>query len=183
MSDPEAQNRFVNYVADYAQNHSNVDYLHVWLGDALNAHCECDGCVKKTPSDWYVILLNMIDEEFKKRNLGTRIVFIMYADTITPSMRRAMDETERRREKQDAFNKANGIVPQTVIKSVRELLEVSGVSEDSGQRRGTGKAMNKQERAAEIARLEKAMKEAARMLEFELAASLRDQIIQLRGEK
>ena len=108
---------------------------------------------------------------------------IMYADTVTPSMRRAMDETARRREKQDAFNKAHGIVPKTVIKSVRELLEVSGVAEDSEQRRGTGRAMNKQERAAEIARLEKAMKEAAKMLEFELAASLRDQIIRLRGEK
>ncbi len=108
---------------------------------------------------------------------------IMYADTITPSMRKAMDETARRREKQDAFNKANGIVPKTVIKSVRELLEVSGVSEESEQRRGTGKAMTKQERAVEIARLEKAMKEAAKMLEFELAANLRDQIIRLRGEK
>ena len=108
---------------------------------------------------------------------------IMYADAITPSMRRAMDETARRREKQDAFNKANGIVPKTVIKSVRELLEVSGVSENTDQRRGTGKAMTKQERAVEITRLEKAMKEAAKMLEFELAASLRDQIIRLRGEK
>ncbi len=115
------------------------------------------------------------------RNAGGKV--IMYADTITPSMRRAIDETQRRRAKQDAFNKANGIVPKTVIKSVRELLEVSGVSEDSEQRRGTGRAMNKQERAAEIARLEKAMKEAAKMLEFELAADLRDQIIRLRGEK
>ena len=108
---------------------------------------------------------------------------ILYADTVTPSMRRAMDETARRREKQDAFNKANGIVPQTVIKSVRELLEVSGVAEDTEQRRGTGKALTKQERAMEIARLEKAMTEAAKMLEFELAADLRDQIIRLRGEK
>ena len=108
---------------------------------------------------------------------------ILYADTVTPSMRKAMDETARRREKQDAFNKTNGIVPKTVIKSVRELLEVSGVSEDADQRRGTGKALTKQERAAEIARLEKAMKEAAKMLEFELAADLRDQIIRLRGEK
>ncbi|MBE6972418.1 MAG: excinuclease ABC subunit UvrB [Ruminococcaceae bacterium] len=108
---------------------------------------------------------------------------IMYADAITPSMRRAMDETARRREKQDAFNKANGIVPRTVIKSVRELLEVSGVAEDTDQRRGTGKSMTKQERTVEIARLEKAMKEAAKMLEFELAANLRDQIIRLRGEK
>ncbi len=108
---------------------------------------------------------------------------ILYADTVTPSMRRAMDETQRRRARQDAFNKANGIVPQTVIKSVRELLEVSGVAEDTEQRRGTGKALTKQERAMEIARLEKAMKEAAKMLEFELAADLRDQIIRLRGEK
>ena len=109
---------------------------------------------------------------------------VMYADTITPSMRRAIDETERRREKQDAFNKAHGIVPRTVIKSVRELLEISATSEDvaSNQRQGRVKAMTRQEKAAEIARLEKAMKEAAKMLEFELAATLRDQIIELRGK-
>ena len=109
---------------------------------------------------------------------------ILYADTITPSMRRAMDETERRREKQDAYNKAHGITPKTVVKSVRELLEISATAEDvaSDQRQGRGKAMTKQEKAAEIARLEKAMKEAAKMLEFELAASLRDQIIELRGK-
>ena len=109
---------------------------------------------------------------------------VMYADTVTPSMRRAIDETERRREKQDAFNKAHGIVPRTVIKSVRELLEISATSEDvaSNQRQGRVKAMTRQEKAAEIARLEKAMKEAAKMLEFELAASLRDQIIELRGQ-
>ena len=109
---------------------------------------------------------------------------IMYADTITPSMRRAMDETERRREKQDAYNKAHGITPKTVVKSVRELLEISATAEDaaSDERQGRVKAMTKQEKAAEIARLEKAMKEAAKMLEFELAASLRDQIIELRGK-
>ena len=109
---------------------------------------------------------------------------VMYADTVTPSMRRAIDETERRREKQDAFNRAHGIVPKTVVKSVRELLELSAASDEaaSAQRQGRTKAMTKQEKAAEIARLEKAMKEAATMLEFELAASLRDQIIELRGQ-
>ena len=109
---------------------------------------------------------------------------VMYADTITPSMRRAIDETERRREKQDAFNKAHGIVPRTVIKSVRELLEISATAEDvaSNQRQGRVKAMTRQEKSAEIVRLEKAMKEAAKMLEFELAATLRDQIIELRGK-
>ena len=108
---------------------------------------------------------------------------VMYADTITPSMRRAMDETERRRQKQDAYNKAHGIVPKTVIKSVRDLLEISAPADEPSQtRQGRVKAMSKQEKAAEIARLEKAMKEAAKMLEFELAATLRDQIIELRGQ-
>ena len=109
---------------------------------------------------------------------------VMYADTVTPSMRRAIDETERRREKQDAFNRAHGIVPKTVVKSVRELLELSAASDEAAsvQRQGLTKAMTKQEKATEIARLEKAMKEAAKMLEFELAASLRDQIIELRGQ-
>ena len=107
---------------------------------------------------------------------------IMYADTITPSMRRAMDETQRRREKQDAFNKAHGIVPKTVIKSVRDLLEI-GVSESSeSERKGEVKSLTKQQKAERIARLEKEMKEAAKMLEFELAAALRDQIIELRGK-
>ena len=108
---------------------------------------------------------------------------VMYADTITPSMRRAIDETERRRQKQDAYNKEHGIVPKTVIKSVRDLLEISAPAEEpSKTRQGRVKAMSKQEKAAEIARLEKAMKEAAKMLEFELAATLRDQIIELRGQ-
>ena len=107
---------------------------------------------------------------------------VMYADTITPSMRRAIDETERRRQKQDAFNKAHGIVPKTVIKSVRDLLEI-GVSESSeAERKGEVKSLTKQQKAERIAKLEKEMKEAAKMLEFELAAALRDQIIELRGK-
>ena len=107
---------------------------------------------------------------------------VMYADAVTPSMRRAMDETRRRREKQDAFNRAHGIVPKTVVKSVRDLLEI-GVSESTeAERKGEVKSLTKQQKAERIARLEKEMKEAARMLEFELAAALRDQIIELRGK-
>ena len=106
---------------------------------------------------------------------------VMYADTITPSMRRAIDETERRREKQDAFNKAHGIVPKTVIKSVRDLMSISA-GEDSAERRGEVQGLTKQQKAERIARLEKEMREAAKMLEFELAAALRDQIIELRGK-
>ncbi|MBC5723584.1 excinuclease ABC subunit B [uncultured Clostridium sp.] len=107
---------------------------------------------------------------------------IMYADTITPSMRRAMDETERRREKQDAFNKAHGIVPKTVIKSVRALLDISAEGEDTPEKKGEVQGLTKQQKAERIARLEKEMREAAKMLEFELAAALRDQIIELRGK-
>ena len=107
---------------------------------------------------------------------------IMYADTITPSMRRAIDETERRREKQDAFNQAHGIVPKTVIKSVRELLEISQSAKDDLSAKKAGK-LTKKEREEEIARLEREMKAASKMLEFEYAAVLRDRIMELRAEK
>ena len=105
---------------------------------------------------------------------------VMYADSITPSMRRAIDETERRREKQDAFNKAHGIVPKTVIKSVRDLMSIAA-GEDTAEKRGEVQGLTKQQKAERIARLEKEMREAAKLLEFELAAALRDQIIELRG--
>ena len=81
MSKPEGQRLFAKYVADYAEKHSNADYFHVWLGDMANNHCECEECDKKTPSDWYMILMNMLDEELTKKNLNTRIVFIAYVDT------------------------------------------------------------------------------------------------------
>ena len=107
---------------------------------------------------------------------------IMYADTVTPSMRAAITETERRRKKQDAYNKAHGIVPQTIIKSVRDVIEISTDAGKAGRRRD-GIKMTESERRAEIEKLEKKMREAAKMLEFEYAAILRDQLIKLRGEK
>ena len=106
---------------------------------------------------------------------------ILYADTVTPSMRSAMDETERRRKLQDTFNRAHGIVPRTIRKSVREMVEISHSAEEAS--RISKKKLSDRERAETIARLEKEMKEASRMLEFEYAALLRDQIIQLRGQK
>ena len=108
---------------------------------------------------------------------------IMYADEITPSMRAAMDETERRRTIQDNFNKAHGIVPKTIIKGVREVLEISKTAEEDTIRGRKKRKLSQQEREAEIAKLEKEMKEASKMLEFEYAAVLRDRIIELRGEK
>ena len=106
---------------------------------------------------------------------------IMYADTITPSMRRAIDETERRRAKQDAFNQEHGIVPKTVIKSVRELIRLSEEEKQDRENKRQGK-MTKAEREAAIRKLEKEMKEASSRLEFEYAAVLRDRIIELRGQ-
>ena len=110
------------------------------------------------------------------RNAEGRVV--MYADTITGSMRRAIDETARRREKQMAFNEAHGIVPKTIQKNVHEIIEISSESKTPGKKR-----MSKTERTAEIARLTRQMKEAAKLLEFELAAELRDQIKALESEK
>ncbi len=105
---------------------------------------------------------------------------ILYADTVTPSMRRAMDETERRRQKQDAYNQERGIVPQTIRKSVREMVEISHSAEDASKK--SRKKLTDKERQATIARLEKEMQAASKMLEFEYAALLRDQIIELRGQ-
>ena len=108
---------------------------------------------------------------------------IMYADEITPSMRAAIDETERRRSIQDAYNQEHGIVPKTIIKGVREILEISKTAEEDTLRAHKKRKLTEQERAAEIAKLEKEMREASKMLEFEYAAVLRARIIELRGEK
>ena len=98
-------------------------------------------------------------------------------------MQRAIDETARRREKQAAFNQAHGIVPKTIIKSVRNLLDLDAQDgADTVERRGEVQGLTKQQKAERIAKLEKEMREAAKMLEFELAAALRDQIIELRGK-
>ena len=82
MSSAVARKMVVDFIADYSENHSNVDYLHVWLGDGSNNHCECEECVKKHISDWYVMLLNELDEALTAKNLNTRIVFIQYNDTL-----------------------------------------------------------------------------------------------------
>ena len=113
------------------------------------------------------------------RNAEGRV--IMYADKITPAMRAAIDETERRRAIQDAYNKAHGIVPKTIIKDVRELIEITQAEGEAAKKNGV--KMTKAERERKIAKLEKEMRAAARMMEYEYAAVLRDRIIELRGER
>ena len=102
---------------------------------------------------------------------------IMYADKVTDSMARAINETNRRREIQAKFNEENGIIPKTIKKNVHELIEISKDANASGKKR-----MSRSEREEMIRKLEADMKEAAKMLEFEYAAMLRDKIIELRGE-
>ena len=102
---------------------------------------------------------------------------IMYADTVTKSMERAIEETYRRREKQIAYNHEHGIVPQTITKDVREILEISS-RDKSGKKR-----MSREERQKLIIRLTEEMKAAAKILEFEHAAYLRDKIEKLKSEK
>lgn len=104
-------------------------------------------------------------------------IVIMYADEVTPSMERAIGETERRRALQMEYNTAHGITPTTIIKEIRDSIEISDKAETAklGTRR-----MGKLEREATIDRLTREMKEAAKLLEFEHAAFLRDQIDRLR---
>lgn len=82
MSNKQARRKFVLEVAEYAEVHSGANILMVSLGDAINRNCECETCIKKTPSDWFVVLLNEIDEELTERGIGTVISFSAYKDTI-----------------------------------------------------------------------------------------------------
>ncbi len=105
---------------------------------------------------------------------------IMYADSVTPSMERAITETERRRAIQKAYNEAHGITPKTIVKDVHEIIEMSAKPEE---REKPIKQMSRAEREEQITRLTREMKQAAKLLEFEHAAYLRDRINKLRGGK
>ena len=104
---------------------------------------------------------------------------IMYADTVTGSMERAITETYRRREKQMKYNEENGIIPETIKKDVRDILEIS--SKDNVQEKIAKRKLSAKEKNELIERLTKEMKAAAKLLEFEHAAYLRDQIQKLKG--
>ncbi len=82
MSNPKVQSLMIKGIADYAQMHQNVSYLHIWLADGSRNHCECDECVKMRPSDFYMQIMNDLDAELTRRKLNTRIVFIAYVDTL-----------------------------------------------------------------------------------------------------
>ena len=95
MSNRKARKIVADYIADYSEKHSNIDYLHVWLADATKNHCECDECRKKIPSDWYMMLMNDIDDALTEKDLSTRIVFIVYTETTWPPLTERINNPKR----------------------------------------------------------------------------------------
>ena len=115
------------------------------------------------------------------RNAEGRV--IMYADTITSSMKAAITETERRRKIQTEYNIANGITPKTIVKSVRDIIEIGRPEGTTKKKSENTKKLSAKERESTIEALTKQMKQAAKNLEFEQAAYLRDRIAELRKGK
>ena len=112
------------------------------------------------------------------RNADSKV--IMYAESVTPAMKECIDETARRRGIQQQYNEEHGIVPKTIVKDVRDILEIS---KDVSARTKSGIKMTERERRETIEKLEAKMRQAAAMLEYEIAAQYRDEIIRLKGEK
>lgn len=94
-SNPKVRRIMARYIADYAERQNNVDYLHIWLADESNGHCECEICKQKVTSDWYIMLLNDIDEELTRRKLDTHLVFIVYLDTFWPPLEEKLNNKHR----------------------------------------------------------------------------------------
>ncbi len=82
MSNPKVRTIMAKSIAEYAKNHKNVSYLHVWLADGTRNHCECEECRKMRPSDFYMMIMNELDEYLTEMKLDTRVVFIAYVDTL-----------------------------------------------------------------------------------------------------
>lgn len=95
MSNPEARRLFVEFVAKYAAEHSNIDCMHVWLADNVNNHCECTECQKKSPSDYYVTLMNELDKVLTEKKIPTKIAFIAYLDTLYPPTFERIENPDR----------------------------------------------------------------------------------------
>ena len=107
---------------------------------------------------------------------------IMYGDHITDSMQKALDETNRRRSIQMRYNEENGIVPQTIIKPIHEVVRSKETQEMTAKYMSKKAKMGKKDREKMMVGIEKEMREAAKVLDFERAAELRDILIELRGE-
>ena len=94
-SNPAARKLLVDFCTEYVQQKPYIDFLHIWLADSTNNQCECDECVKMTPSDHFVILLNEIEEALSAIGAKTRLVFIMYVDTVRPPEKERLKNPDR----------------------------------------------------------------------------------------
>ena len=94
-SNPEVRRLIAQNIADYAQEHADIDVLHFWLADGANNQCECEACRKSIPSDFYVQMLNELDEMLAQRGLKTRIVFLIYVDLLWPPEVERLQHAER----------------------------------------------------------------------------------------
>jgi hypothetical protein len=95
FSNPEARRMMVNYATNYLVEKPHVDFLHFWLADGFNNHCECEGCRDILPSDLYILLLNELDEELSRRAINTRIVFLLYLDLLWAPAEERLTNPER----------------------------------------------------------------------------------------
>lgn len=94
-SDKRARELVVNAVVNYAESHTETDYLHFWLADSYNNFCECEECKKSTPSDLYVKLLNELDEKLTLKKINVKIVFLIYFDLLLPPKRERIKNPDR----------------------------------------------------------------------------------------
>jgi len=118
FSNEKARKMVVDFMVDHAEANKHVDYLHFWLADSYNNHCECEECKKKTPSDWYVITLNDIDAELTRRNINTRLVFCAYVDTTWAPVSETINNPDR-------FTLLLGAISRDYTKTVsRELPDI-----------------------------------------------------------
>lgn len=92
---PEAREIVTDAIADYAERHPEVDVIHFWLADSLNNHCECELCRNTLPSDFYVKMLNLLDEKLTAKNIATKIVFLIYCDLLFAPQKEKIDHPER----------------------------------------------------------------------------------------
>lgn len=95
LSNKAARKRFTDCVCEYSEKHTEVDYLHIWLGDSYSNFCECEKCSVMTPTDWYVKLLNEIDAELTKRNLKQKLVFLAYFELLYPPVTERIKNEDR----------------------------------------------------------------------------------------
>ncbi len=95
MSQEWVQETVVDWLYNYILQKPHIDFLHFWLADSTNNHCECEECIKKTPSDWYVIMLNKLDKKLTENGIDSKIVFIMYTDTLWPPVTERFNNPSR----------------------------------------------------------------------------------------